>query len=75
MQRVRLKELIADEEFREGRRETLNEIQQAMGMHLTTPPTIANVKGDNTTTDNLDKLCAFFDCRVEQLVERVPDEA
>lgn len=75
MLRFRLKELIADKEFREGRRITLDEIAKATGIHRTTLSKIANQKGYNTTTDNLDKLCAFFGCRVEQLIEHIPGES
>lgn len=74
MLRFRVKELIADKEFRENRRVTLDEIQQATGIHRTTLSKIANQKGYNTTTDNLDKLCGFFECGVEQLVEYLPAE-
>lgn len=73
MLRFQLKGLVADKEFREGRRVTLDEIQQATGIHRTTLSKIANQKVYNTTTDNLDKLCAFFDCRVEHLMGRVKD--
>lgn len=72
MIRFRLKELIADFEFRTERRVTLEEISKATGIHRTTLSKIANVRGYNTTTDNIDKLCAFFDCKVEQLMERLP---
>jgi len=73
MIRFRLKELIADLEFRTGQRVTLEEISKATGIHRTTLSKIANTRGYNTTTDNVDKICAFFDCKVEQLMERVPD--
>lgn len=73
MIRFRLKELIADLEFRTGRRVTLEEISKATDIHRTTLSKIANTRGYNTTTNNVDKLCAFFDCKVEQLMERVPD--
>jgi DNA-binding Xre family transcriptional regulator len=68
-----LKELIADREFREGRRITFEEVARVTGIHRTTLSKIANKKGYNTTTDNLDRLCRFFGCRVEQLVEYVSD--
>lgn len=71
--RYRLKELIADREFREGRRITVEEVASATGIHRTTLSKIANKRGCNTTTDNLDRLCRFFGCRVEQLVEYVCD--
>ncbi|MGM0695064.1 MAG: helix-turn-helix domain-containing protein, partial [Pseudomonadota bacterium] len=29
----------------------------------------------NTSTENLGRLCAYFDCRVEELVEYVPEKA
>lgn len=72
MIRFRLKEVIADEEFRQGRRITLEEIAKATGIHRTTLSKIANVRGYNTTTDNLDRLCEFFHCPIGRLVEHVP---
>ena len=36
---------------------------------------LANQHGANVQTDVLDKLCAYFGCRIEDLVEHVPDEA
>jgi len=71
--RYRLKELVADREFREGRRVTLEEVASVTGIHRTTLSKIANKRGYNTTTENLDRLCKFFECRLEQLVEYVPD--
>lgn len=73
MIRFRLKEVVADREFEDGRRITLEEIAQATGIHRTTLSKIANVKGYNTTTDNIDKLCAFFEVPVSKLVEHVAD--
>lgn len=73
MIRFRLKELIADMEFRAQRRVTLEEISKATGIHRTTLSKIANSRGYNTTTDNIDKICGFFDCSVENLMERIPD--
>lgn len=75
MLRFRLKELIAEREFRTGMRVTMEEIAKATGIHRTTLSKIANQRGYNTTTDNLDKLCAFFDCSIDKLVEYIPDEA
>jgi len=72
MIRFRLKELIADREFNSGKRITFEEIAISTGIHRTTLSKIANQRGYNTTTDNLDKLCQFFECRIENLVEHVP---
>ncbi|MFZ5619691.1 MAG: helix-turn-helix domain-containing protein [Pseudomonadota bacterium] len=73
MIRFRLKEVIADREFREGRRITLEEIAKRTGIHRTTLSKIANTRGYNTTTDNLDRLCSYFQCPIGALVEHIPD--
>jgi len=70
--RFRLKELIADREFHAGKRITYEEISGATGIHQTTLSKIANQRGYNTTTDNLDKLCNYFGCPIEKLVEHLP---
>jgi putative transcriptional regulator len=66
--------MIIDKEFKEGRRIALDEIACATGIHRTTLSRIAGQRGYNTTTDNIDKLCRYFDCSVEKLIEYVPDE-
>jgi len=71
--RFRLKELIADREFHTGKRITFEEISVATGIHRTTLSKLANQRGYNTTTDNLDKLCSYFECPIEKLVEHIPD--
>lgn len=35
---------------------------------------MVNQRGYGTLTDHLNKLCAYFGCRIEQLAEYVPDE-
>ena len=74
MIRFRIKELIADREFKGGKRVTFEEIAQASGIHRTTLSKIAGQRGYNTTTDNIDKLCRFFGCPVESVMQYVPDE-
>ena len=74
MIRFRLREMIVDREFREGRRTTLVEIAQETGIQRTTLSRISGQRGYNTTTDNIDKLCRFFGCSVDKLMEYVPDE-
>jgi putative transcriptional regulator len=66
--------MIIDREFTEGRRIALDEIARATGIHRTTLSRIAGQRGYNTTTDNIDKLCRYFECQIEQLMEYVPDE-
>lgn len=67
MIRFRLKELIADKEFNEGRRITYEDISKATGVHRTTLSKIANQKGYNTTTDVLDKLCIYFGVSLDKV--------
>ena len=75
MFRYRLKELIADRQFHEGRVITLLEIAAATGIHRMTLSRLANRRDYNPTADILDKLCTYFQCRIEQLVEHLPDRS
>lgn len=73
MLRFKLRERIADLEFRERRRVQLQEIAAATGLNRMTLSKLVNHHGANVQTDVLDKLCTYFGCRVEELVEHVPD--
>lgn len=74
MIRFRIQELIAEKQFREGRRVTLIEVSEATGINRVTLSKMVNQRGYSTVTDNLDRLCKFFNCRVEQLAEFVDDQ-
>ena len=74
MIRFRLREMIIDKEFKEGRRITLEEIARGTEIQRTTLSRISGQRGYNTTTDNIDKLCRFFNCSVDKLMEYVPNE-
>lgn len=73
MLRFKLRERIADLEFRERKRIQLQEIAAATGLNRMTLSKLANQHGANVQTHVLDKLCAYFGCRIEDLVEHVPD--
>jgi len=75
MIRFRFKELLADREYRERRVITITEVAAATGIHRATPSKIANDPSYNTGTDNLDRLCTYFECRIEQLIEYSPGPA
>lgn len=75
MLRYKLKELTAEKEFRERRRVTVQEIAEATGITRNTLSKMLNQHGASVRSENLDRLCAYFDCRIEQLVEYVPDVA
>jgi len=74
MIRFRLKELIAEKEFRERRVITMTEVANETGINRMTLSKIANHPGYSTVTDNLDRLCKYFNCRIDQLAEYLPDD-
>lgn len=75
MIRLKIKELIAKKEFAEDRRITMGEVANAAGIHRMTLSKLINQRGYNTSTDNLNRLCAYFDCRIEELMEYVPERS
>ena len=74
MIRFKLKEILSDKAFREGKRINLDELSVATGINRSTLSRISAFRGYNTTTDNIDKLCRFFGCSIDKLMEYVPDE-
>lgn len=74
MIRFKIKELIAKKEFSEDRRVTIGEVASAAGIHRMTLSKMINQRSYNTSTENLNRLCAYFGCRVEELVEYVPEK-
>ena len=74
MLRFKLKELIAEKAFKEDRRITIAEVAEECGLNRMTLSKIANRKGCSTNSDNLDKLCRYFDCVIEDLVTYIEDE-
>ena len=73
MIRYHLKELIAEKEFVEKRRVTVSEIAKETGINRMTLSKLMNHQGSSTVTDNLDKLCYYFDCEVQDLVTHVKE--
>ncbi|KZZ13465.1 transcriptional regulator [Oleiphilus sp. HI0079] len=73
MIRFKLKEMIAKKEFSDGERVTVAAVAEATGIHRMTISKLINHRGTNTGTDNVSKLCEYFDCKVEDLIEYVPD--
>lgn len=74
MLRFRLQELIAEKQFHDGKRVTLTVISKATGINRVTLSKMVNQRGYSTVTANIDRLCTYFGCRIEQLVEHIPDE-
>lgn len=74
MLRFKIKEMMARREFESGRRITIIEVAEGAGIHRATLSKMINRRGFSTSTGHIDGLCRYFDCRVEELVEYVPDE-
>jgi len=72
MLRFKLKERIADKEFAEKRRVSLIEIAESTGIGRITLSRMLN-HGSHVRSDTLDRLCSYFGCRIEELVEHIPD--
>ena len=75
MLRYKLKERIAAREFAERRRIPIIEIANATGITRNTLSKMLNSFGVSVRSENLGRLCAYFGCRIEDLVEYVPDSA
>lgn len=73
MIRFKLAEQIEKLQFKQSRRITIQEVAEATGVNRMTLSKILNHKGHSTGTDTLDRLCTYFGCRIEDLVEHVPD--
>nr|WP_300217541.1 helix-turn-helix transcriptional regulator [Rhodoferax sp.] len=67
--------MIEKKQFLEGRRVTINEIATATGLNRMTLSKLLNQKGYGTGTDTMDRLCGYFACRIEDLMEHVSDGA
>lgn len=66
--------MLAEKEFRERRVITLNEVSKATGIHRATLSKIANDYSCNTGLDNINQLCNFLECKVDDLLVHIPDD-
>lgn len=73
MIRIRLKEMIAEKEFREGRRILVQEVSVGANINRTTLSKIQHQRGFNTSLETINALCRYFECKVEDILEYVPD--
>ncbi|NBB81020.1 MAG: helix-turn-helix domain-containing protein [Verrucomicrobia bacterium] len=72
--RFKLKQQIADLEYREKRRVTLQEIADETGLGRMTLSRMLNHPGTVVRTDVLDKLCKYFGCQVGDLAEHIEED-
>jgi DNA-binding Xre family transcriptional regulator len=75
MIRFKLGEMIEKKQFAEGRRVTINEIATSTGLNRMTLSKILNLKGYGTGTDTIDRLCEYFSCEVQDLMEHLTEDA
>lgn len=73
MIRFKLRERIADKEFRDKRRVTLIEIAEMTGIGRITLSRMLK-PGAVVKTDTLDKLCEFLECGLDDLAEYVRED-
>jgi len=74
MIKYNLKTLIFDKEFKENRKVTYEEISKTTKISRQTLSKIASTKGYKTSSDNIEKLCNFFDVTPDKLMTIIPDE-
>ncbi len=70
---IQIKEVIQAKSIAWGRRITLSELANATGISRMTLSRMVNNRGYSTVTDQLDKLCTFFECELNELITYVPD--
>lgn len=73
MIRFYINELLSEKQFKEGRRITLIEVSESTGINRMTLSKMINHRNHSTVTDNLDQLCTYFGCRIEELIKHIPD--
>ncbi|WP_281355585.1 helix-turn-helix domain-containing protein [Vibrio agarilyticus] len=57
-----------------GRKVTLSYLAEQVGIQSSAMSKIANNKGYNTSMTTVEALCRFFECKIEDVVEYVPDK-
>lgn len=71
--RYKLKELIELKEKIEKKKISQAAIAREIGVQRSAINKLVTSKGYVTTTATLNALCAYFDCKIEDIVEYVPD--
>jgi|GEM_PF-1196259 Predicted transcriptional regulator len=73
MIRSRLKRLRLEKEEREGRKLTYRVISHETGLSPGVINRVIHSDFAQISTDTIDRLCAYFQCTVGELLEYVPD--
>ncbi len=70
---IQIKEVMKAKRLAWGRKITLSELAKSTGISRMTLSRMINNQGYSTVTDHLDKLCAYFECELHELIQYVPD--
>ncbi len=70
---IQIKEVMKAKRLAWGRKITLSELAKSTGISRMTLSRMIHNKGYSTVTDHLDKLCAYFECEIHELIKYVPD--
>jgi putative transcriptional regulator len=70
---IQIKEVMKAKAQTWGRKITLSELAEATGISRMTLSRMIHNQGYSTVTSHLDKLCAFFECELHELIRYVPD--
>ena len=73
MLRFKIKELIAEREFKDKQLLKIADICEATGIGRTTMSAMINNKKKNVGSDNIDALCKYFGCDISELLEYIED--
>ena len=71
--KYKIRELVKQKSEQEGRKITLSFLANEVGIQSSAMSKIANNTGYHTSITTLEALCKFFDCKIEDVVEYVPD--
>ena len=71
MIRIRLRQMLDDKSFEEGRRITIGDISEATGISRATLTRIVNQPGYNARLEAIDELCGYFKCQPGDLLEYI----
>ncbi|MBL1141850.1 MAG: helix-turn-helix transcriptional regulator [Proteobacteria bacterium] len=74
MIRFKIKALLEEKSFKDGKRVTINDVVEATNLARQTISRIANQPTYSTTTDTIDTLCKYFNCQPGELMEYVQDQ-
>lgn len=55
------------------RRVTAKDIAQATGLGVSTLSKLRNSKNANININTMDKLCKYFNCKLNDLIDYIPD--